>query len=54
MLNFTPFFQGLLYDAGIVIKFILKTDHLVSSPAAAWPLDILIGQPAHQAMLLVA
>ena len=34
------------------VLFILKTDHLVLSPAAAWPLDILIGQPAHQAMPL--
>ena len=34
------------------VLFILKTDHLVLSPAAAWLLDILIGQPAHQAMPL--
>jgi hypothetical protein len=52
MVNFTPFFQGLLYYAGIVVKFILMTDHLVLSLVTAWPFDILIGQLAHQAMLL--
>ena len=36
MVNFTPFFQGLLHDAGISVKFILKINHLVLSPVAVW------------------